>query len=129
MTTVAVIGLLAAPAWAQTMNSTPANSSTMSPPAAGSSNSDIDQSKPSAMPSQGVTRQGMSDQSKSSKDMSSQANDQDQASPTEAAKPTTTRGSGSSAPRHMAKARSSHAGDNNADELNQQELQRLSQSK
>jgi hypothetical protein len=132
LTTAAVIGLLAAPAWAQTMNSAPGNSGSMSAPAAGST-SEIDRSKPSAAPRPGVTQRSMPDQGNAdqglsqanppSRDMSNQNDAAQQPQPM-----STTKGSGSSTPRHhMAKAKRSHAEDNNADELNRQELQQLGQ--
>jgi len=130
LTTAAVIGLLAAPAWAQTMNNAPSSDTNMSPPAAGST-SEIDRSKPTAAPTQGMTQQstpsqgnadqGLSQANPPSQDLSNQ-NDAAQQQPMQS-----TKGSGSSTPRHMAKAKRSHADDNNADELNRQELQQLGQ--
>jgi hypothetical protein len=126
LTTAAVIGLLAAPAWAQTMNNAPSSSNSMSAPAATGSTSDIDRSKPAAlptqsMPSQGTTDQGMSQANPPSQDLSNQ-NDAAQP-PAQSA----TKGSGSSTPRHMAKAKRVHASDHSADALNRQELQKLPQ--
>ncbi len=126
LTTAAVIGLLAAPAWAQTMNNAPSsNSNSMSAPAAGST-SDIDRSKPMAAPAQGAAQQGTTDQGMSQANPPSQDLSNQNEAAQQPTQPATT-GSGSSAPRHMAKAKRIHAGDNSADKLNEQELQQLPQ--
>ena len=114
------------PEWAQTMNGAPSSNS-MSAPAAAGSTGEIDQAKPMAAPTQGVTQQGKTDQGLSqanppSQNLSNQ-NDTAQQQPMSPA----TKGSGSSMPRHMAKAKRIHRGDNSADELNRQELQQLPQ--